>query len=744
MNGQPYVVSFDASNRALTETTSEGRQATTTLDSQGRIVRVQTPGLAPAQMSYDVLGRLAGTTVGSGAEARATSFSYDAQGYLETVTDSLGRSASFTYDLAGRPLSTALPGNHVIQVSYDANGNRTSVTPPDRPSHGFGYTEVDQTSRYTPPPASPGGSTLYTYNLDRQPLSATRPDGEVTDLTYDTAGRVESVSFERGSLDLGYGPKGNISSLTAPGNETISLGYNQGLMTSWTSSGTVGGSVERVHDNNFRVRSRSVSGAGTLALAYDNDDLLTKAGSLTLNRDPQNGLLTGTNLGQISDQVTRNQFAEVISYETTAAGTALYSQTLDRDAIGRITERTESVSGVERTYAYSYDDAGRLEQVREDGQVVGTYGYDANGNRISVTTADSTILSTHDDQDRLLTQGNTTFTYSANGDLESRTTDGETTSYDYDSLGNLVAVELPDGRQIEYRVDAYGRRLAKLVNGIAVRKWLYADDLLPVAELDANDNLISVFNGTFMVRDGETYRIITDHVGSPRLVVDASTGEVAQQLAYDEWGNVTEDTNPGFQPFGFAGGLYDPDTGLVRFGARDYDSLAGRWTTKDPIRFQGGINLYEYAYNDPVNFVDLEGLSPDSVSQTVNQAIATRDPKVIRDLLQGPTGAVLNRSQRKLLTEALKKCQKPVQGPANAVVKDVGRGQGKNVILEHADGRKTIINSERVKEAVPVNHPNVPPGTYNNVKFKNSLPGSKGKKRAPTEWERMIYDMLTQ
>ena len=246
--------------------------------------------------------------------------------------------------------------------------------------------------------------------------------------------------------------------------------------------------------------------------------------------------------------------------------------------------------------------------MREDGQVDRTYGYDTNGNRISVTTADGTILSTHDDQDRLLTQGDTTFTYSANGDLESRSTGGETTSYDYDSLGNLMAVTLPDGRQIEYRVDAYGRRLAKLVNGTVVRKWLYADGLLPVAELDASDHLISVFDGTFMVRDGKTYRIITDHVGSPRLVVD-STGEVVQQLTYDEWGNVTEDTNPGFQPFGFAGGLYDPDTSLVRFGARDYDPSAGRWTAKDPIRFLGGsTSLYVYCGNNPINYVDPTGL----------------------------------------------------------------------------------------------------------------------------------------
>ncbi len=95
-----------------------------------------------------------------------------------------------------------------------------------------------------------------------------------------------------------------------------------------------------------------------------------------------------------------------------------------------------------------------------------------------------------------------------------------------------------------------------------------------------------------------------------RGVVDATTGAIVQQMAYDVFGAVTLDTNPGFQPFGFAGGLYDRDTGLVRFGARDYDPETGRWTAKDPILFAGGdTNLYGYVLGDPVNGVDVAGLS---------------------------------------------------------------------------------------------------------------------------------------
>ena len=112
-----------------------------------------------------------------------------------------------------------------------------------------------------------------------------------------------------------------------------------------------------------------------------------------------------------------------------------------------------------------------------------------------------------------------------------------------------------------------------------------------------------------VMTNGTVYRFITDHLGSVRLVVNAETGAVVQRMDYDAFGRVLQDTSPGFQPFGFAGGLYDDDTGLVRFGARDYEAYTGRWTAKDPILFDGGqINLYSYVDSDPVNALDVEGM----------------------------------------------------------------------------------------------------------------------------------------
>lgn len=80
-------------------------------------------------------------------------------------------------------------------------------------------------------------------------------------------------------------------------------------------------------------------------------------------------------------------------------------------------------------------------------------------------------------------------------------------------------------------------------------------------------------------------------------------------MDFDEYGNVLLDTNPGFQPFGFAGGIYDLHTKLVRFGARDYDAEVGRWLSKDKALFNGGLtSFYVYVNNNPVNWIDPFGL----------------------------------------------------------------------------------------------------------------------------------------
>jgi RHS repeat-associated protein len=163
-------------------------------------------------------------------------------------------------------------------------------------------------------------------------------------------------------------------------------------------------------------------------------------------------------------------------------------------------------------------------------------------------------------------------------------------------------------------------RIGFLAGDVSQNRVITLSDLgqvnAQVARLVTAANFLNDVNasGTLTVADkGITNKIVTDDLGSARLVIDSATGAIAQRVDYDEFGKVTLDTNPGFQPFGFAGGIYDDDTKLLRFGARTYDAEAGRWLSKDPIGFAGGEpNLYGYVSNDPVNQIDPRGTVPAS------------------------------------------------------------------------------------------------------------------------------------
>jgi RHS repeat-associated protein len=387
----------------------------------------------------------------------------------------------------------------------------------------------------------------------------------------------------------------------------------------------VSGTLQRAYDASFRLASRSLNGT-VISQTLDADDLLVAEGALTLVRDPQHGLTRSTTLGNVATVVTRNAFGEVIAMTATAGGVELYATSYTRDDLGRVIGIEERIGGATLTYEYRYDLAGRLiEALRAGGGVADfseQYEYDANGNRTHAAVGDGvtgivSLTGSYDEQDRLLTYGDATFAHTDAGDRLTRTADGQTTTYAYDALGNLVGVTLASGDQIAYLIDGRNRRVGKQLNGALVQGFIYQDQLRPIAELDGGGAIRSRFvyaDGlnvpAYMVRGGTTYRILTDLRGSVRLVIDTATGEIAQRLDYDSFGVVLQDTNPSFQPFGFAGGLYDRDTGLVRFGARDYDPLTGRWTAKDPIVFAGlSTNLYQYVLNDPINLDDPSGLS---------------------------------------------------------------------------------------------------------------------------------------
>lgn len=611
VNGRTSTTVYDTASKTATRTSAASRTRAVTFDAQGRPVKSTVPGLLDITYGYDSHGRLGSATQGS----RTTTYAYDSQGRLASATDPLGRISQTQYDAANRPTVQTFPDGRQARAQYDANGNLQSLTPPGRPAHGFAHTATDLTARYTPPDVGAGtNKTDYAYDLDQALTQTSRPDGQSIQLAYDSAGRLQTLTTPEGGSTYGYSATtGKLASLAAPGGTGLAYTYSGALLTQTQWTGPVAGRVGHGYDNDFRISSLSVNGANPVAYQYDADSLLTTAGAMSLNRSAQNGLLTGTTLGSLADTRTYDGYGAVTAYTAQYNTAPFYTYGLTYDSLGRITQKAETVQGAAATYAYAYDPAGRLGEVRKDGVLTASYGYDDNGNRVTLNGA---AVATYDDQDRLTSYNGTSYAYTANGELQGKTAGGQATAYRYDVLGNLRQATLPGGTAIDYVIDGRNRRIGKKLNGNLIQGFLYQDGLRPVAELDGSNQVVSRFvyadKGnvpSYMVKGGITYRIFSDHLGSPRLIVKTTDGTVMQRLDYDEWGRVLSDTNPGFQPFGFAGGLYDRDTGLVRFGARDYDPETGRWTAKDPILFDGeDTNLYAYVLNDPVNAVDPLGL----------------------------------------------------------------------------------------------------------------------------------------
>jgi len=617
LNGRKFTRTYEAAARTLTQTTPSGRNTVTTLDEHGRTVKVQVADLAPVRLGYDARGRLSELSQGDGPAGRRLTIDYDDAGRVAAVTDPLKRTTKIHYDKSGRADKQVLPDGREIGFAFDARGNLLRVTPPGKPAHAFDYTPTGRLKLYEPPAVGADKSkTGYEYNQDGKLTRVLRAHAEPIALDYDKVGHLETVETPARKWKLAFdGKTEQLKSIAGP-DGALEFAYDGFLVTGTKWDGAIKGATGREFDNNFRVAARTLNGGSTVKFEYDPDGLLTKAGALKLQRDPKSGLVRGTTLGRVETALDYSSFGERAKFTAKVGGKDLFSVAYERDTLGRVTKKTETLQGKTEVYGYDYDRAGRLTDVTKNGAKVAHYEYDANDNRVKYEGPLGSFAGSYDAQDRVSNYGPLSFTHAPAGPWLTRTEAGKTTRFDYDVFGNLRAVAGPDGPTIEYLVDPGQRRIGKKVNGKLVQGFLWQDQLKPAAELDGAGNVVSrfIYAGgvnvpSYLEKAGKTYRIITDQLGSPRLVIDAASGDIAQRLDYDEFGNVLLDSNPGFQPFGFAGGLYDHQTKLVRFGARDYDAWTGRWTAPDPILFGGGApNLYSFVMSDPVNNQDPLGL----------------------------------------------------------------------------------------------------------------------------------------
>ncbi|QPI53017.1 RHS domain-containing protein [Massilia antarctica] len=148
--------------------------------------------------------------------------------------------------------------------------------------------------------------------------------------------------------------------------------------------------------------------------------------------------------------------------------------------------------------------------------------------------------------------------------------------------------------------------------------------MVPLAQID------SVADDGGSERRSEVHYIHTDHLGTPNEVTDEQ-GEIVWATQYKAWGNVLRVVQAApkrhglaaveaeaandvaqFQPIRFLGQYHDSETGLNYNRFRYYDADCGRYISQDPIGWNGGNNLYQYAAN-PSGWVDPLGLSPITV-----------------------------------------------------------------------------------------------------------------------------------
>ncbi|HEX6025802.1 MAG TPA: RHS repeat-associated core domain-containing protein [Solirubrobacter sp.] len=587
---------YRGSDRTITTRSAENRETVTTLDAHARVVK-QTlgTGVAPLEYSYDELGRP--RSIKQGAEV--TTFGYDAKHRLVSSTDAAGHAVTYTYDDEDRIKTRTLPGNRTYTYGYDGNGNVESITTPRGKVHRFDATDGDRAKSYTPPGASP---YVRAYSTEKQLESVTLPSGALADMGYDAAGRLTSEDHVQTKRTFGYdGDRDRFATIerelaNGTGKQTLAFGHDGHMPKSVEFGGVASGRYD------YTLGDRLLPGSETLtvgdteitrALEFDGDRLLKKTGPFTIERSGPVGSVSKITDGKLTLSYSYDANGRPATRTLSVGGTERFFQKLTFDKSGRAEKREERVDGVADTVTYTYDGAGQLLTVKRGNELLENHTYDGNGNRLTGGAA-------YDDQDRLTTggytwdadgflktRGNDTFTYSRNGELLS----ANGVTYSYDGLGRRTAAG--DTKYL-YGNPANPFQVTATVTGGVVTTYYY----------DADDRVFA------LEREGERYYVGTDAVGSPRIVVRASDGAVVRRVDYDAFGAERNVTGTFELPLGFAGGLRDATTGLVRFGLRDYDPAIGRFVARDPIFFEGSPeNLYVYANNNPITLKDPTGLS---------------------------------------------------------------------------------------------------------------------------------------
>jgi RHS repeat-associated protein len=612
INGRDYSTTYETATRQYVETSPAGRQRTRTLDAKGNTVKLDiAPSVSPATFDYDARGRMSRMAQG----AQSATFAHDARDRVISRTNAAGGVIRYDFDDSDRLRSTTLPSGRMYRFDYDANGNRTRITMPSGAIHGLTYTAGDLLASYAPPS---GASLSQSYDLDTRITQATLSSGRSVDAAYDATGRLTGRFFPEASVGFTYGDAterlSTVTRTPTGGGPAQSFGYTYDgeLWKTLTFTGPATGTFTYRYDSNFFLVGLRFTGLPETVLTYDADGQVKSFGPFTWTHGGPHGTTTSIADARLKSTFVQDSLGRLQGRTDTVASRPLYAMQLTYDAAGRTVRKVESVAGTSHTFAYAYDADSQLVQVHQDGALLEQYAYDVNGNRTHRTWgASAPEAAAYDGRDQLQRSGTTDYTFDADGFLIQRGNE----HFTYSTHGELLRY-VSGATTVTYGYDGIGRRTSR-TSSAGTEQYLYGNPSNPFQLTHSRDTAgrLSQFfydeTGRLFAleRGGSRYYVGADSLGTPR-VVSSAEGAVVKTLEHDAFGVLLADSAPGFGlPIGFAGGLQDPVTGLVRFGLRDYEPATGRWTARDPLLFDSAeANLYLYVNNNPVGLRDPVGL----------------------------------------------------------------------------------------------------------------------------------------
>lgn len=602
INDATFTREYSAEERLLTQTTPEGLLQRYELDEFDQPLVLQPDHrYEPMTIAYQRPGKLSSLQFGGGL----WTFDYDELGWMTTQRNPLGDEFVNEYDITGRKTALTFASGRAYRFDYDSDGAMSAITMPSGAVHRFEHREDGLAFR----DIAPDGEVFESaYDANGRLAQKTLPSGRTLAYEYDLGGRQLSEAYPEAVVSLEYDdstkrPTTATWSMADGSFEwTESFNFDGPLLTGVSWDGAIGGGVELSYTNGFQIASMAFDNGPEINFEYNPGQLLTQHGPFHLERDGFVGFPSMISDDSMEIEYEYDSYGRMVGRTHTVGGEIVYSLSLEYDLANRITAKTETAAGVEAVWTYRYNADGQLIEAARNGQTMGAYAYDANGNP---------AVGRYDQRDRLEEWNGLSYSFNEDGFLSQRGAE----SFEYSARGELLRAS-GAGAEVSYAYDLLGRMRAR-TDASGTTQFIYAEPELfhqLSASIDPTGVLTVYYYDVFgaliaLQRGDERFYVGADHLGTPRIAVD-SNGQTVKHLQYGAFGEPLGNSDPSFELWiGFAGGILDPDTGLVRFGWRDYDPNTRRWTAEDPIRFDGrDLNLYAYAGNDPVNFSDPDGL----------------------------------------------------------------------------------------------------------------------------------------